>query len=145
MKWWTDVWLNEGFATYVEDIGKDFYDPELESREIMLVRDFHSVLSADSLESSEPISTQVDNPYYMPFAGFLYYSKGNCLLRMIENFITLETFNKGINRYLSGLAYQNADRDDLWAYLDSAAKEDNTLDSQLTVGQVMETFTGKEL
>ena len=59
MKWWTDLWLNEGFATYVENIGKDFYKPELMSRDRALVVDMFEAFALDALESSKAISIDV--------------------------------------------------------------------------------------
>ena len=63
---------------------------------------------------------------------------------MIENFITLSTFNKGIHTYLSELSLQNAKRDDLWQYLNEAAKADQTLAEDLDLGEIMEGWTVKE-
>lgn len=141
MEWWTDLWLNEGFASYVEDIGKDFYDPKIDSRNRAVLRDLHDVFGIDALESSMAISVEVDNPLYDMTFNRLSYGKGNCLIRMIENFITLESFNKGITQYLKKFAFDNANRKDLWSCLNDAAKEDQTLDSNLTVGEIMETWT----
>ncbi len=143
MKWWTDLWLNEGFATYIEDIGKDMYDPSLQSRNTAVLRDLHDVFEIDAYDTALEISREVQNPTYDMTFSRLSYGKGNCLLRMIENFITLETFNKGITNYLNHFRESNADRYDLWNFLNAAAREDNTLDASLTVEEIMETYTSQ--
>jgi aminopeptidase N len=51
-----------------------------------------------------------------------FLSKGSAVLRMAENFFTLETFTRGVRNYLEKFSYQNADRDDLWAALTMAAE-----------------------
>ena len=73
----------------------------------------------------------------------LSYSKGASIIKMIANFITEETFNKGLTNYLNAFAYDNAEREDLWIKLDEAAKEDDTLDESLDISTIMETWTSQ--
>ena len=128
----------------MENIGKDYYDPELESRDRAVLVDLHDVFYIDALGSSLPISTEVDNPDYDMTFSRLSYGKGNCLIRMIENMITLEAFNNGVQTYLKQLSYENADRFDLWNYLNAAAQVAGTLDPSLNLTNIMEGYTSRE-
>ncbi|NJL11441.1 MAG: M1 family peptidase, partial [Calothrix sp. SM1_7_51] len=95
-------------------MAKDFYNSSLRSRDLALLFDQMDVLGLDALETTSAISLPVDNPDYDMRFGRISYGKGDCLLRMIENFITLESFQKGVNNYLSEIKFSNADRVDLW-------------------------------
>ncbi|TRY78485.1 hypothetical protein TCAL_06176 [Tigriopus californicus] len=144
MKWWTDLWLNEGFATYVENIGSTFILPNNEKLDRVLIMDLHDVFGIDALVSSKPISVEVANPDYDMTYSRLSYGKGNCLIRMIENFITLEVFKAGINQYLETKQHENADRYDLWNALNEVAQSANILPKDLDIAQIMENWTEKE-
>ena len=128
----------------MENIGKDAYDEDLQSRDRVILVDLHDVFGIDALESALPLSSNVDNPEYDMTFSRLSYGKGNCIIRMIENIITLSSFNKGIHTYLSDFSNLNADRNDLWEYLNAAAKNDKTLDESLDLGTIMEGWTAKE-
>ena len=60
--WWTDLWLNEGFASYVEYLGVEAVAPELGMLEQFVTGDLHPVLGVDALASSHPISIPVGHP-----------------------------------------------------------------------------------
>ena len=87
-----------GFATYVENIGKDIYDPDLQSRDRVILFDLHDVFEIDAVSSSVAISSDVTNPDYDLVFGRISYGKGNCLIRMIESFIGTPAFRAGINQ-----------------------------------------------
>ena len=104
----------------------------------------YDVFGIDALESSKAISIKVDNPDYDMTYGRLSYGKGNCLVRMIENIITTDTFNHGITHYLNNQAYGNAKHTDLWAALDEDAHSEHQLEDNLHVGLIMEGWTRRE-
>ena len=60
--WWTDLWLNEGFASYVEYLGVEAVQPQLKLLEQFVNNDMHSVLRIDALATSHPISIPVKHP-----------------------------------------------------------------------------------
>ena len=60
---------------------------------------------------------------------------------MMANFLGIDTFNKGVTNYLHANAYSNADQDDLWAFLTAAGEEDGALTDELTVKEIMDTWT----
>ncbi len=61
--------------------------------------DLHDVFYLDSLPSSHPISTLIDNPTYQDNFDRISYGKGSVLIRMIEDFLTTEVFFKALGNY----------------------------------------------
>jgi len=61
MDWWSDLWLNEGFATFMSNLALDQAAPEFRSMDTR-IGSMHSVFAVDALEQSHPISVQVENP-----------------------------------------------------------------------------------
>ena len=62
MKWWDDLWLNEGFATYVESLGVNKYQPDLKMLDQFVVSNVQRSMHLDQLANSHPISVVVENP-----------------------------------------------------------------------------------
>ena len=78
--------------------------------------------------SSHPISVSVNLPSEINgMFDQIAYQKGGSVIRMMVNFLKLDTFNKGIINYLRANAYSNANQDDLWQSLTEAGQEDGTL------------------
>ncbi|XP_029834124.3 aminopeptidase N [Ixodes scapularis] len=138
MEWWDDLWLNEGFATYVEYIGTDVVHKDWGMLDQIVVNEVQSVMELDALKSSHPVSVPVDNPDEIS-ENFdkISYSKGASIIRMMCYFLTEKIFRKGVTNYLRKRAYANAKQDDLWAELTMAQVQDPPVD----VKKVMDTWT----
>ncbi|XP_022171836.1 aminopeptidase N-like [Myzus persicae] len=142
MKWWTDLWLNEGFATYVSARGVDFLYPEWNSFEVETVQNFLRVLDVDSLQSSHPVSVAVGNiDEIAQIFDTISYTKGSILLHTMNTFLGEDTFKQGIRNYIDKHKFSNAEQDDLWSSLTEEAHRQGTLDKNLTVKQIMDTWT----
>ena len=138
----SSIWLNEGFATYVEsNIGTPFACPDNGALERFILR-FQDVMQEDSLTSSHPISVPVEHPEdtFQIFDG-ISYSKGASVIRMMNHFIQDVTFRKGITAYLNKYMFGNARQDDLWEELNKVAHEDGTLAPDLSIKEIMDTWT----
>ena len=72
----------------------------------------------------------------MPFSF-----QGSSVIRMMANFLGMETFKKGVSNYLAQNKFGNAQQDDLWEALTTAADTDGVLDQSLSVKQIMDTWT----
>lgn len=62
MRWWVDLWLNEGFATYVASLGVEHLHPEWNAFQEESLLNTVSVFEFDALKSSHPVSVQISNP-----------------------------------------------------------------------------------
>lgn len=125
MKWWNDLWLNEGFAKYMEFISVEATYPELRVDEYLLDICFVAV-SYDSLNSSRPISSPAENPTQIEqMFDAVSYDKGACVLHMLRHFLTEDVFQSGIVRYLRKHSYQNAENQDLWDALSNTCSEED--------------------
>ncbi|XP_060526667.1 aminopeptidase N [Cylas formicarius] len=140
--WWEDLWLNEGFATYVEFLGAHAVQPKWKDLDLFLVSELHESFTLDSLKSSHPISVKVYNPDEVnDIFDRISYSKGASIIRMMQHFLGQEVFHKGLNTYLKNRMYGSAEQDDLWYTLTQESQASKSLPDGTTVKQIMDTWT----
>ncbi len=112
MQWWDDVWLNEGFATWMANKPVNAWKPEW-ATDLADARDTQSALVIDSLKATRPIHFSMETPDEINEAfDTIAYQKGAAVLRMVEQYVGPEVFRKGITAYLNKFAYQNATSSD---------------------------------
>ncbi|XP_058833105.1 aminopeptidase N [Topomyia yanbarensis] len=142
MKWWTDLWLNEGFATYVASLGVEYLHPEWHSLEEESVDNTLGIFKFDALISSHPVSVEIGHPNQISqIFDAISYEKGSTVIRMMHLFLGEETFRNGVRRYLKRHKYANAEQNDLWAALTEEARENGVLPKEVDVKTVMESWT----
>uniref|UniRef100_A0AAG5CSS6 Aminopeptidase N n=1 Tax=Anopheles atroparvus TaxID=41427 RepID=A0AAG5CSS6_ANOAO len=140
--WWTDLWLNEGFASYMEYLGVDAVEPAWKSMEQFVVNELHNVFSLDALSTSHQISVEVHNPEEIhEIFDKISYGKGATIIRMMDHFLTTEVFKRGLTNYLNDKKYQSANQDDLWEYLTNEARRGGIFDEHTSVKEIMDTWT----
>lgn len=124
MSWWTDLWLNEGFATWIEYLAVDHLFPEWKIWEQFVSDEYLPGMAMDSLASSHPIEVEIDDPDDIrSIFDAISYNKGASVIRMLSNYLSGETFRLGLQRYLNKYAYGNAQTEDLWACLEEASEQ----------------------
>ncbi|XP_030620469.1 alanyl (membrane) aminopeptidase-like b [Chanos chanos] len=142
MKWWNDVWLNEGFATYFSYLGVDAVKPDWNVEDLLFIEDVQSALEVDSLNTSHPLSSpeaDIDSPSEITeLFDSITYSKGAAVLRMLSNHLGEEVFLNGIRNYLQEFKFRNAEYKDLWRCLQQAVDAANKHDK---VEEMMRTWT----
>ncbi|HYK08497.1 MAG TPA: M1 family metallopeptidase [Candidatus Eisenbacteria bacterium] len=122
MKWWDDLWLNEGFASYMEYVGLHEFFPQWNVWEQFAVLDHNRALGLDSLENTHPIQAQItDVEKVSEIFDAVSYSKGACVIQMLVNFLGEKDFQKGLQIYLKKHQYGNAETQDLWNSLEEAS------------------------
>ncbi|KXN69417.1 zincin, partial [Conidiobolus coronatus NRRL 28638] len=125
MEWWSDLWLNEGFATWVGNYAVDKLFPDWHFWDTFVVEDVQSGLSLDCLRSSHPIEVEVQDPAEIDqIFDDISYSKGGSVIRMLSAYLTEDVFLEGIRQYLKKHAYGNASTGDLWAQLSETSGQD---------------------
>jgi aminopeptidase N len=118
MAWWNDLWLNEGFASWMEAKATDHFNPAWQMW-LSAAADKSSVMSGDARRSTHPIEQRVDNESEANAAfDNITYQKGGALLRMLECYLGPEKFRQGVHRYLGDHRGSNATTADLWAALE---------------------------
>ncbi|KAJ8380418.1 hypothetical protein SKAU_G00011960 [Synaphobranchus kaupii] len=114
MEWWNDIWLNEGFARYMERVSLNSTFPQLQVDDYFINVCF-GAMSKDCLTSSRPISNPAETPVQiMEMFDTVSYDKGACILNMLRDFLSEEVFQSGIIHYLEKYSYSNAKSADLW-------------------------------
>ena len=124
MGWWDNIWLNEGFATWMENKATDHFNPDWQiwPREHA---DREAAMGQDAVASTHPIQqvikdeTQADSAF-----DEISYKKGEQIIRMLEDWIGPDVFRDGMRRYMKAHAYGNATSADLWAALSAASQRD---------------------
>ncbi len=114
MQWWDNIWLNEGFATWMSNKPLMAMHPEWDMRQ-GAVLELDSVLNLDAQATTRTIRAKADTPdeINQMFEG-ITYGKAGSVLFMVENYVGEETFRKGVHNYLSAHLYANATAEDFW-------------------------------
>jgi len=122
MEWWTHLWLNEGFASWIEYLCVDYCLPELEIWTYFVTSDYCRALELDSLKSSHPIEVPVGPPSEVDeIFDVISYSKGCTTIRMLHAYIGDKAFREGLHNYLEKFKYKNTLTEDLWDALSAAS------------------------
>ncbi|KAA0714960.1 Aminopeptidase N [Triplophysa tibetana] len=126
MRWWNDLWLNEGFATYMSYMGVEAADWNL--KDLIVLKEIHSAFQVDSLNSSHPLSLpEGEIETYSDIIELfddITYSKGAAVLRMLSTYIGEEEFMNAIKAYLRKFQYMNPEYKDLWKCLQEETNKD---------------------
>lgn len=141
-RWWNDLWLKEGFATYMSYECLNFAEKKWRVFETFVQNELQKAFEKDSDRNSHPISFPVNRGsdirrIFDPIS----YSKGASIIRMMNSFLGQEAFKAGITEYLKKYQYENAEQEDLWEILTHHGHDFGTLPSSLDVKQIMDTWT----
>ncbi|XP_061783528.1 aminopeptidase N-like [Nerophis lumbriciformis] len=142
MKWWNEVWLKEGFATYMSSLALDNVEPTFKAGEMNIMSELHTAFEQDALASSHPLSVPhqdvLSTPQITALLDDLTNFKGAVVLRMLADAVDQRVFNKGVERYLSDFKFGNADQNDLWKCIQKAVHEEG---GHTDVATLMATWT----
>jgi aminopeptidase N len=121
MAWWDNLWLNEGFASWMGTKSSDALNPDWQ----LWVRASEAkegALSLDARKTTHPIQQPIANESQANDAfDAISYQKGQGFLRMLEGYLGQDAFRAGLRRYMATHKYSNTTTADLWADLGAAS------------------------
>jgi aminopeptidase N len=121
MDWWDDLWLNEGFATWMELKVESALHPERKPELEVMNDSREQALRRDAGAATHPVVQSVESIDAASQAfDAIAYHKGGAVIRMLEVTLGETGFRAGIRRYMKRHAYGNAATDQLWAELAAA-------------------------
>ena len=121
MAWWDDLWLNEGFARWMQTYAADDLHPEWETG-LQAAAIFEEGKQADSVPSTHPVVQEVDTSEQAQQAfDSITYDKGAAIITMINGYVGRERFREGVRRYMRAHAYGNTVDTDLWGPMQDVA------------------------
>jgi aminopeptidase N len=123
MAWWDNLWLNEGFASWMATKTAERFHPQWQPRlRTALWR--QDAMSDDARRTTHPIQAPVTNDARaMDLFDSITYSKGEAFIGMLESFLGEEAFRDGIRRYMRAHQYSNTTTADLWHHLSQGGRE----------------------
>jgi aminopeptidase N len=132
MKWWDNIWLNEGFATWMSNKPLEAWKPEWHIDE-QVASDMNGAMNLDAQRVTRTIRAEANTPDEINemFDG-ITYEKGGSILHMVESYLGEETFRQGVHNYLQAHMYGNATAEDFW--------NAQTENSHKPVDKIMESF-----
>ncbi len=136
MEWWTHLWLNEGFASYMEYVAVNHMFPEWNIWTQFVYMDHARALELDGLKNTHAIEVEVNHPAEISeIFDEVSYSKGASVIRMLAEYLGYYQFRDGLRFYLKKHSYKNAETGELWEALEHASKKD--------VASIMKNWTGE--
>jgi aminopeptidase N len=121
MHWWDDLWLNEGFASWMEGRITEVLHPEWNTV-LSRVEVRESAMARDALATTHPVVTPIETVEQASQAfDAITYSKGEAVVAMLEDYVGAAAWREGVRRYINKHAYSNTVSDDLWREVEAAA------------------------
>jgi aminopeptidase N len=135
MQWWNNLWLNEGFATWMAFKPVDKWHPEWNIPQDR-ANELDATLNYDSQPTTRTIRAEASTPAEINemFDG-IAYGKAGAVLGMVENYLGEEVFRQGVHNYLAAHLYGNATAEDFWGA--------QTETSHKPVDKIMESFVAQ--
>ena len=132
MQWWDNIWLNEGFATWMESKAANVYRPDSKYNQDDAT-DLDNELNADAQATTRTIRATANTPAEINemFDG-IAYEKAGAVIGMVEHYLGEETFREGVHNYLAAHLYANATAEDFWGA--------QTATSHKPVDKIMQSF-----
>ncbi len=124
MPWWNDIWLNEAFASWMENKAVNRWAPDW-GFGLSQMKDANGAMQLDSLKSMREIRQpiQFNHEISNAFDG-ITYSKGSAVIGMIENYVGEAVFQRGVQRYLTKYSWGSATAEQFVASIAEAAQDD---------------------
>jgi aminopeptidase N len=120
MKWWDDLWLNEGFASWMESKTTAHFNPDWQA-EIDRVGGREAAMGLDAYATTHPVVQKITTVEQTSQAfDTITYQKGEAVITMLEGFAGENVWRDGIRAYMKKHAYGNTSTSDLWHAVEAA-------------------------
>ncbi|THD59336.1 M1 family metallopeptidase [Phenylobacterium sp.] len=121
MAWWDDLWLNEGFASWMENKTTDHFHPEWKIW-LQTKAGEQNAMRTDARAGTHPVITPIHDVFAAAnaFDG-ITYEKGHSVIHMLETYVGEDVFRQGVRNYIAHHAYGNTVTDDLWTEIDKVS------------------------
>ena len=121
MAWWDDLWLNEGFASWMENKATDHFHPEWKIW-LQTKAGEQAAMRTDARTGTHPVITPIHDVFAAAnaFDG-ITYQKGHAVIHMLEDYVGPDVFRAGVRSYIARHAYGNTVTDDLWTEIDKVS------------------------
>ncbi|HET8899928.1 MAG TPA: M1 family metallopeptidase [Rhodanobacteraceae bacterium] len=122
MAWWDDLWLNEGFATWMEGRTSQKLHPEWDLNHVDAAYTSRGAMGQDAYATTHPVVQHVATVEQasQAFDG-ITYGKGSAVISMLEDYVGADAWRDGVRSYIKKHAYGNAVTDDLWNEVEKTA------------------------
>ena len=121
MAWWDDLWLNEGFASWMENKTTDHFHPEWKIW-LQTKAGEQAAMRTDAKAGSHPVITPIHDVFAAANAfDSITYQKGHAVIHMLEDYVGPDVFRAGVRNYIAHHAYGNTVTDDLWGEIDKVS------------------------
>jgi aminopeptidase N len=121
MAWWDDLWLNEGFASWMENKVTDHFHPEWRVW-LQQLQSKQGAMQTDAKDGTHPIIQPIHDILQAQSAfDDITYNKGASVIRMLEAYTGEDAWRDGVRRYIAAHVYGNAVTDDLWREIDAVS------------------------
>jgi aminopeptidase N len=118
MAWWDDLWLNEGFASWMENKTTDHFHPEWRIW-LRTKGGEQAAMRIDARAGTHPVITPIHDVFAAANAfDDITYEKGHAVIHMLETYVGEDVFRAGVRNYIAHHAYGNTVTDDLWREID---------------------------
>ncbi|MEY2855137.1 MAG: hypothetical protein RL030_2269 [Pseudomonadota bacterium] len=121
MRWWDDLWLNEGFASWLAGRTAEKLHPEWNAP-LAAVNSRHGAMNRDALSTTHPVVQVVATAEQANQAfDAISYFKGEAVLRMLEDYVGSDAWRAGVRRYIDSHRYGNTVSQDFWRAIETAS------------------------
>ena len=122
MRWWDDLWLNEGFASWMEGKASNDLNPDWRYSDLNVATERESALRLDATAATHPVIRKIDTVDQIGEAfDTITYQKGQAVIGMLESVVGEDKFRDGVRRYMAKYKYDNTVTDQLWAEVSAAS------------------------
>ncbi|KAG7187572.1 hypothetical protein KM043_016642 [Ampulex compressa] len=140
-KWWSDVWLKEGFSSFFGHLALSVIDPTW-SLDAVYTAEFREVFESEGSERAHPLRINLTSLKRLDGVfDETTYVKGNCVVYMIFHFLGKPAFLSSVHRYLQAHYYRSAGQEEVWNAFQEEILSRDSPNADWNMTETMRTWT----